>query len=187
MTDWGNRMDRSRGKCMHCMNWSCCMVDWCNCMVDWSSSMVDCMVGSWSNVEGSGMVRDCHRMDGCGMVEGSCMVGNGMMNRSSMVGNRMVGWSCMVGNCMVDRGCVVCNGVVGRSMVDHRVVGVRMGNHRGWDNVSILVQDGLGQVWVEQGVCVEAVEGDGSAAVNCVPELAPDLIKIRKLKPYSYL
>merc|ERR1719397_1015783 len=145
------------------------MVDWCNCMVDWSSSMVDCMVGSWSNVEGSGMVRDCHRMDGCGVVEGSCMVGNGMMNRSSMVGNRMVGWGCMVGNSMV-----------GRSMVDNRMVGVRMGDHRRRDHVSVLVQDGFWQVWVEQGICVEAVEGDSSAAVNCVPELAPEQVLIEK-------
>merc|ERR1719430_2140232 len=81
---------------------------------------------------------------------------------------------------MVNRGCVVCNGMVGCSMVDHCVVGVRMGNHRGWDNVSILVQDGFWQVWVEQGVCVEAVEGDGSAAVNCVPELAPEQVLIEK-------
>merc|ERR1719397_1860843 len=96
--------------CMHCMNWSCCMVDWCNCMMYWSSSMVDCMVG----------------------------------------------------NSMVNRGGVVGNGMVGCSMVDHRVVGVRMGNHRGWDNVSILVQDGLGQVWVEQRRClVEQGEGGG--------------------------
>merc|ERR1719397_2089261 len=135
------------------------MVDWCNCMMDWSSSMVDCMVGGWSNMEGSGVVGDCHGMDGCGMVEGSCMVGNGMMNRSSMVGNRMVGWSCMVGNSMVD---------------------VRMGNHRRWDNVSVFVQDGFWQVWVEQGICVEAVEGDGSAAVNCVPELTPEQVLIEE-------
>merc|ERR1719397_1261618 len=108
------------------------MVDsWCNCMVDWGSSMVDCMVGGWSNMEGSGMVWNCHGMDGCGVVEGGTMVGNSMMNRSNMVGNRMVGWSCMVGNCMVD---------------------VRMGDHRRWDNVSVLVQDGFWQVWVEQGV-----------------------------------
>ena len=110
------------------------------------------------------------------MVEGGCMVGNGMMNRSCMMGNGMMGWGGMVGN-----------GMVGCSMVDHRMVGVRMGNHRRWDNVSVFIQDGFWQVWVEQGVCVEAVEGDGSAAVNCVPELAPGLIKIRKLKPYSYL
>merc|ERR1719397_1563522 len=151
------------------------MVDWCNCMMDWSSSMVDCMVGGWSNMEGSGVVGDCHGMDGCGMVEGSCMVGNGMMNRSSMVGNRMGGWSCMVGNGMVNRGCVVSNRVVGCSMV-----GVRMGNHRRWDNVSVLVQDGFWQVWVEQGICVEAVEGDGSAAVNCVPELAPEQVLVEE-------
>ena len=176
MADWSNCMDRSRGKCMHCMNWSCRMVDWCNCMMDWSSSMVNCMVGGWSNVEGSGVVGDCHGMDGCGVVEGSCMVGN-----------RMVGWSCMVGNRMVDRGGMVGNGMVGCSMVDHRMVGVRMGDHRRWDNVSVLIEDGLGQVWVEQGICVETVEGDGSAAVNCVPELTPDLIKIRKLEKYSYL
>merc|ERR1719397_1940428 len=134
------------------------MVDWCNCMMDWCSSMVDCMVGGWSNVEGSGMVGDCHGMDGCGMVEGGCMGGNGM----------------------VDRGCVVSSRVVGCSMVDHRMVGVRMGNHRGWDNVSVLVQDGFWQVWVEQGVCVETVEGDGSAAVNCVPELAPEQVLVEE-------
>merc|ERR1719397_1129612 len=162
------------------------MVDsWCNCMVDWSSSMVDCMVGSWSNVEGSGMVWNCHGMDGCGMVEGGCMVGNGMMNRSSMVGNSMVGWGCMVRNCMVDRGSMVGNRMVGCSMVDHCVVGVRMGDHRRWDNVSILVQDGLGQVWVEQGVCVEAVEGDSSAAVNCVPELAPEQVLIEECSVWA--
>jgi len=180
MADWSNCMDRSRGKCMHCMNWSCRMVDWCNCMMDWSSSMVDCMVGSWSNMEWSGMVWNCHGMDGCGMVEGSSMVSNSMMNRSSMVGNSMVGWSCMVGNRVVDRGCVVSNGMVGCSMVDHSMVGVRMGDHRRWDNVSVLVQDGFWQVWVEQGVCVEAVEGDGSAAVNCVPELAPEQVLVEE-------
>merc|ERR1719397_923267 len=156
------------------------MVDWCNCMVDWSSSMVDCMVGSWCNMEGSGVVGDCHGMDGCGMVEGGSMVGNGMMKRSSMVGNGMVDWGCMVGNRMVGWGGVVGNGMVGCSMVDHRVVGVCMGDHRRWDNVSVLIQDGFWQVWVEQRVCIEAVEGDGSAAVNCVPELTPEQVLIEE-------
>merc|ERR1719341_2040356 len=55
-----------------------------------------------------------------------------------------------------------------------------MGDHRRWDNVSVLIEDGLGQVWVEQGVCVEAVEGDGSAAVNCVPELAPEQVLVEE-------
>lgn len=180
MADWSNCMDRSRGKCMHCMDWSCCMVNWCNCMMDWSGSMVDCMVGSWCNMEGSGVVGNCHGMDGCGVVEGSCMVGNGMMNRSSMVGNCMVRLGCMVGNSMVDRGGVVSNSMVGCSVVDHCMVGVRMGDHRRRDNVSILIQDGFWQVWVEQGVCVEAVEGDSCAAVNCVPELTPEQVLIEE-------
>ena len=90
---------------------------------------------------------------------------------------------CMVGNCMVNRGGVVGNGMVGCSMVDHCMVGVCMGHHRGWDHVSIFVQDGFWQVWVEQGVCVEAVEGDGSAAVYCVPELAPG-VEVRQLERY---
>merc|ERR1719234_1749352 len=108
-----------------------------------------------------------------------------MMNRSSMVGNSMVGnsmmnRSCMVGNSMVERGGVVGNGVVGCGMVDHRMVGVCIGEDRRWDNVSVLIQDGFWQVRVEQGVCVEAVEGDRCAAVNCVPELAPEQVLIEE-------
>ena len=66
-------------------------------------------------------------------------------------------------------------------MVDNRMVGVRVGHNRRWDNISVLVEDGFGQVGVEQGVCVEAVQGDGRAAVDRVPELAPGL-KVRKLE-----
>ena len=128
------------------------------------------MVDSWCNVEGSGMVGDCHRMDGGGVVEGGCMVGNCMVDRGSMVSNSVVDGSSMVSNSMV--GC---------SMVDNCVVGVRMSHNRRWDNVSVLVEDGFGQVGVEQGVCVEAVQGDGRAAVDRVPELAPGL-KVRKLE-----
>ena len=125
--------------------------------------MVDC----WCNMEGSVVVRDRHRMDGGGVVEGGCMVGNCMVNRGSMVSNCMVdGSNGMVGNSMVR-----CR------MVDNCMVGVRVSNHRRWDDVPVLVQDGFGQVWVEQGVCVETVEGDGSAAVDCVPELAPGVNK----------
>ena len=40
VTDWSNRMDRSRGKCMDCMDRSSCMVDWCSCVVDWCNCMV---------------------------------------------------------------------------------------------------------------------------------------------------
>merc|ERR1719382_1976954 len=133
------------------MDRSSSMVNWCNCMVDRSNCMVNwcnCMVSSWCNMEGSGVVGDCHRMDGGGVVEGGCMVGN----------------------CMVDR----C------SMVDNSVVGVRMSHNRRWDNVSVLVQDGFGQVGIEEGVSVEAVEGDGRAAVNCVPELAPEQVLIKE-------
>merc|ERR1719291_1577566 len=89
------------------------------------------------NMKGCGVVGDCHRMDGGGVVEGGCMVGN-----------------CMVG--------------------------VRMSHNRRWDNVSVLVQDGFGQVGIEEGVSVEAVEGDGRAAVNCVPELAPEQVLIEE-------
>merc|ERR550532_194356 len=97
------------------------------------------------------------------MVDGS----NGMMS-SSMVSNTMVSNS-MVGNSMV--GC---------SMVDNGMVGVRMSHDRRWDNVSVLVEDGFGQVGVEQGVCVEAVQGDGRAAVDCVPELAPEQVLVEE-------
>merc|ERR1719291_716064 len=158
MTDWSNSMDRSRGKCMDCMDRS-------SCMMDWSS----CMVSSWCNMEGCGVVWDCHRMDGGGVVEGGCMVGNRMMDRGSMVSNSVVDGSSMVSNSMV--GC---------SMVDNCVVGVRMSHDRRWDNVSVLVEDGFGQVGIEQGVSVEAVEGDGRAAVNCVPELAPEQVLIEE-------
>merc|ERR1719222_684313 len=92
----------------------------------------------------------------------------------------------MVGNCMVDRGSMMSNSVVdggsmvSNSMVSNRMVGVRVGHNRRWDNVSVLVQDGFGQVGVEQGVCVEAVQGDGSAAVDCVPELAPEQVLVEE-------
>merc|ERR1719291_289317 len=82
MTDWSNSMDRSRGKCMDCMDRSSCMMDWGSCMVS-----------SWCNMEGCGVVWDCHRMDGGGVVEGGCMVGNRMMDGGSMVSNSMVGCS----------------------------------------------------------------------------------------------
>ena len=150
------------------------------------------MVDSWCNVEGSGMVGDCHGMDGGGVVEGGCMVGNCMVDRGSMVSNSVVDGSSVVSNGMVDGGngmvsngmvsnSMVSNAMVGCSMVDNRMVGVRVGHNRRWDNISVLVEDGFGQVGVEQGVCVEAVQGDGRAAVDCVPELAPGL-KMRKLE-----
>ena len=143
------------------------------------------MVGSWCNMEGSGMVGDRHGMDGGGVVEGGCMVGNCMVsnrvvNRGSMVSNRVVDGSSMVSNRVVSNG-VVSNSVVRCSMVNNRMVRVRVSHNVRWDNVSVLVQDGFGQVGIEQGVCVETVEGDGRAAVDCVPELAPG-VKIRKLK-----
>ena len=116
------------------------------------------------------MVGDCHGMDGGGVVEGGCVVGNGMVDRGSMVSNSVV-----------DGGSMMSNSMVGCSMVDNRMVGVRVSHNRRWDNVSVLVEDGFGQVGVEQGVCVEAVQGDGRAAVDCVPELAPGL-KMRKLE-----
>ena len=168
MTDWSNSMYRSRSKCMDCMGW-------CSCMVERSS----CMVDSWCNMEGSVVVRDRHRMDGGCVVEGGCMVGNCMVNRGSMVSNGVVDGGSMMSNGMVDgsngmvSNSMVSNGMVGCSMVDNRMVGVRVGHNRRWDNVSVLVEDGFGQVGVEQGVCVEAVQGDGRAAVDCVPELAP--------------
>ena len=183
MADWSNCMHRSRGKCMHCMDWRSCM-DWCSCMVNRSSCMVDswcncmvdrssCVVDSWCNMEGSGVLGDCHRMDGCGMVEGGCMVSNSMVGRGSMVSNSVVHGSSMVSN-----------GMVGCSMVDNGMVRVSVSHHRWWDNVSVLIQDGFWEVGVEQGVCIETVERDSSAAVDCVPELAPgeDSIKIRKLE-----
>ena len=187
MTDRGNCMDRGRSKCMDSMDRGSCMVDWGNCMMEWSSRMVNCcnvmvncMVGSRCNMEGSGVVGDCHGMDGCGMVEGSCMVGN------CVVGN----WGSVVGNSMVDRGSVVSHGMVDRSdgmvsnsmvrsgVVNNPVVRVSVSHH--WDGVAVLVQDGLGQVRVEQGVGVEAVEGDGCAAVDCVPELTPGISQYRQ-------
>merc|ERR1712083_854438 len=82
-------MDRGRSKCMDSMDRGSCMVDWGNCMMEWSSVMVNCMVGSRCNMEGSGVVGDCHGMDGCGVVEGSCMVSNSVV-RSSVVNNPMV-------------------------------------------------------------------------------------------------
>ena len=114
------------------------------------------------NMEGSWVVGDRHRMDGCGMVEGGCMVSNSMVGRGSMVGN----------------------GMVGCSVVDNRMVRVGVSHHSWWDDVSVLVEDGFWEVGVEQGVCIETVERDSRAAVNCVPELAPggDSIKIRKLE-----
>ena len=138
------------------------------------------------------MVGDRHGVDGGGVVEGGCVVGNCMVDRGSMMSNSVVdGSNGMVSNGMVSSAMVsnamVSNSMVGRSMVDNSMVGVRVSHDRRWDNVSVLVQDGFGQVGIEQGVSVEAVEGDGSAAVNCVPELTPDLIKIRQLEKYSYL
>merc|ERR1719458_848448 len=55
-----------------------------------------------------------------------------------------------------------------------------MSHDRRWDNVSVLVQDGFWQVGIEQGVGVEAVEGDGRAAVDCVPELTPEQVLIEE-------
>ena len=172
---------------MDSMDRGSCMVDWGNCMMEWSSRMVNCcnvmvncMVGSRCNMEGSGVVGDCHWMDGCGMVEGSCMVGN------CVVGN----WGSVVGNSMVDRGSVVSHGMVDRSdsmvsnsmmrsgVMNNPMVMVSVSHH--WDGVAVLVQDGLGQVRVEQRVGVEAVEGDGCAAVDCVPELTPEINQDKK-------
>ena len=114
-------------------------------------------------------------------MEGSCMVGN------CVVGN----WGSMVGNSMVDRGSVVSNGMVDRSdgmvsnsmvrsgVVNNPMVRVSVSHH--WDGVAVLVQDGLGQVRVEQGVGVEAVEGDGRAAVDCVPELTPGISQDKQM------
>ena len=175
MTDRGNCMDRGRSKCMDSMDRGSCMVDWGNCMMEWSSRMVNCcnvmvncMVGSRCNMEGSGVVGDCHRMDGCGVVEGSCVVGNSMVDRGSVVSHGMVDRSDgMVSNSMVRSG-----------VVNNPVVRVSVSHH--WDGVAVLVQDGLGQVRVEQGVGVEAVEGDGRAAVDCVPELTPEINQDKK-------
>merc|ERR1719420_1170250 len=163
------------------MDWCCCMVGWSNCMVD-----------SWCNMEGSVVVRDRHRMDGGGVVEGGSMMSNSMVNRgsmsnsmmdrSSMVSNSMVdGSNCMVGNSMVNgSNSMVSNSMVGYRMVGNCMVGVRVSNHRRWDDVPVLVEDGFGKVGVEQGVCVETVEGDGCTAVHCVPELAPEQVLIEK-------
>merc|ERR1719312_1831510 len=99
------------------------MVDsWCNCMVDRSSCMVDC----WCNMEGSGVVGEGHRMEGCGMGEGGCMVSNSMVGRGSMVGNSVVHGSSMMSN-----------GMVGCSVVDNRVVRVSVSHHRWWNDVSV--------------------------------------------------
>ena len=100
-----------------------------------------------------------------------------------MVGNCMVDRGGMVTNSVVDGSSMVSNSMVGCSMVNNCMVGVRMSHNRRWDNVSVLVQDGFGQVGIEQGVSVEAVEGDGRAAVDCVPELAPG-VKVRKVERY---
>ena len=129
----------------------------------------------WSYMVRRGMVRYGYRMDGGGVVEGGCVVGNCMVDRS------MVDRGSMVSNSVVDGSSMMSNAMVGYSMVDNCMVGVRVSHDRRWDNVSVLVQDGFGQVGIEQGVCVETVEGDGSAAVNCVPELAPGF-KMRKLE-----
>merc|ERR1719264_1438019 len=93
-----------------------------------------------------------------------------------MMSNSVVDGGSMMSNGMVDGS----NGMVSSSMVDNRMVGVRVGHDRRWDNVSVLVQDGFGQVGVEQGVCVEAVQGDGRAAVDCVPELAPEQVLVEE-------
>merc|ERR1719411_1974831 len=132
-------------------------------MMEWSSRMVNCcnvmvnrMVGSRCNMEGS-------------VVEGSCMVGN------CMVGN----WGSVVSHGMVDRSDgMVSNSMVRSGVVNNPVVRVSVSHH--WDGVAVLVQDGLGQVRVEQGVGVEAVEGDGCAAVDCVPELTPEQVLIEE-------
>merc|ERR1719278_2181534 len=121
------------------------MMEWSSRMVNCCNVMVNCMVGSRCNMEGRGVVGDCHWMDGCGMVEGSGMVSNSMV-RSGVVNNPVV-----------------------RVSVSHH-----------WDGVAVLVEDGLGQVRVEQGVGVEAVEGDGRAAVDCVPELTPEQVLIEE-------
>merc|ERR1712066_801434 len=109
-------------------------------------------------MEGSWGVGDCHGMDGRGMVGGSCMVGNSMVDRGSVVSHGMVDRSdSMVSNSMMRSG-----------VMNNPMVRVSVSHH--WDGVAVLVQDGLGQVRVEQGVGVEAVEGDCCAAVDCVPE-----------------
>merc|ERR550539_738531 len=95
-------------------------------------------------------------------------------------GGGVVEGGCVVGNCMVDRGSMMSNSVVDWSMVDNSMVGGRVSHDRRWDNVSVLVEDGFGQVGVEQGVCVEAVQGDGRAAVDCVPELAPEQVLVEE-------
>merc|ERR1719500_1431476 len=91
-------------------------------------------------------------------------------DRHGVDGGGVVEGGCVVGNCMVDRG----------SMMDNSMVGVRVSHDRRWDNVSVLVEDGFGQVGVEQGVCVEAVQGDGRAAVDRVPELAPEEVLVEE-------
>merc|ERR1711990_304718 len=106
------------------------------------------MVDSWCNMEGRGVVWDCHGVYGCSVVDGGSMVSNGV-----------VGCSSVVDNCMV------------RVCVSH---------HRRWDYVAVLVQDGFWEVGVEQGVCIQTVEGDGRATVHCVPELAPEQVLIEE-------
>ena len=92
-----------------------------------------------------------------------------------MVGN----WGSVVSNSMMDRSDgMVSNSMVRSGVVNNPVVRVSVSHH--WDGVAVLVQDGLGQVRVEQGVGVEAVEGDGCAAVDCVPELTPEINQDKK-------
>ena len=163
MTDWSNCMDWSRGKRMNGMSWS--MDCRCHCMVDW---------GGWSNVEGSRVGWDRHRMDWCGVVERSCMVGHSVRDWSCMVGNGMMHWGCMMSNGMVEWSSMMSDSMVNRrSMMDHSMVWVSMSHNWRRDGVAILIKDGFGQVWVEEGVGVEAVEGHCCAAVHRVPELAP--------------
>merc|ERR1719507_1450596 len=108
------------------------------------------------------------------------MVSNSVVDGSSVVSNGMVdGGNGMVSNGMVSNS-MVSNAMVGCSMVDNRMVGVCVGHNRRWDNISVLVEDGFGQVGVEQGVCVEAVQGDGRAAVDRVPELAPEEVLVEE-------
>ena len=97
-----------------------------------------------------------------------------------MVGNCVVGnWGSVVSHGMMDRSDgMMSNSMVRSGVVNNPVVRVSVSHH--WDGVAVLVQDGLGQVRVEQGVGVEAVEGDGCAAVDCVPELTPGISQDKK-------
>ena len=108
------------------------------------------------------------------LVEGSCVVGHSVRDWSCMVGNGMMHWGRMMSNGMVEWSSMMSDSMVNRrSMMDHSMVWVSMSHNWRRDGVAILIEDGFGQVWVEEGVGVEAVEGHCCAAVHRVPELAP--------------